>query len=396
MMSNKRTFPNLFVSLFYVQIILFLSSCNFGTDNGNSAEAVTKKNYVTPPSFKFNYNIFIDNSGSMNNFTPKNKKNTTPTEYQNCLSRFIQYLFQPGGGFKISTFNTSIEPIKKPFNDRGDIDNTINDLAAGKIEKGNPANTELEKILTNIIDGQHKNDINVVISDFIFDGKDAANRATLKEQIASHLSDKLNDFDYSTLVLKFHSKWDKVERTYYIMLIGQESEINRILLSVQHGYEQLGFEDFYKLSSPQKKLPAQLITLADYYEVKASAQSLALENAKMDNNNCFKCAFKIDLQGLPFNSTYLTDVSNYSVIPATFKVTGIRPEQGSFMHRIDFSTASPVKKITVELSLKNKPIGSSITGDRLTDMPALIQRIAEIYTSHYSSNDYFTQKITIY
>ncbi len=391
-MSKIKAF---FSASFSIVVIIVISiigfSCNFGSSNNDENQASAKTQIAKVFNEKYNYNLFVDNSGSMKDFTPINGKNAT--EYQRCLSNFIQYLFQPQTNtYKIYTFNTGIDTLNRNFKKRESIDSFINDLAAGKLKKGNPNNTELERILTKIIEGLDRNDITVIISDFIFDGKNVADKTTLRDQISHHLDDKLNAFDLSTLVLKFHSKWrNDPQKPYYMMLFGNENKINDILLYVlHHNYSSLGFDDFYELSNPNKDIAAQLKLLPEYYGIHAPATSLITENAKC-SDNIFRCAIRINMSSVPYSDAYLADINNYT-FPDSYKLK-ITTEQTPFTHIIELESQK-LNKGKIELGLRNKKLDSSILANK-TDMPQLLESITEIYKQHYNSTNYFTKTITI-
>jgi hypothetical protein len=381
------------LSLLTIFFLLFLTttSCNFGGTNDNANQSTIKPAVVYTTDEKFNYKVFIDNSGSMDNFTPINKKKTT--NYQHFLSSFLQHIYEPkNNSYNFYTFNSEIDTVSKPFQHRSDIDLFVNELTAGKLKEGNKNHTELEDILRNIIDGLNKSDITIIVSDFKFDGKNANEKNTLKDQIAGHLGDKLKEYDYTTLVIKSHSEWNTdLNKPYYIMLIGNENKVNDILLYLQHNdYNKLGFDDFYKLSSPNKDINAAIKTSNDYYDIPDAPTALTIENTKVSDHS-FKCYFRINMSSVPYSDQYLDDPNNYSCPGYNVE---IKKDQNPYTHLVTLK-ANQVIKGVVNFGLMNKNIDSLTSTNNNTDMPALFVAMSEVYKQHYKSNLYFSKTITI-
>ena len=336
----------------------------------------------------YTYRLFVDNSGSMKGFTPVVKNGEKPTGYQTGLSAFMQHLFLPKlNVYNIYTFSSGIDTITEAK------DAFVNDIVSGNLKEGNRDHTELEKILKNIIDAARKDEVTVVVSDFIFDGENGAEKITLKDQIAGHLESRLSEYDFSTLVFKFRSNWkDETGRPYYIFMLGNEKELNGILKFVLQtpDFAASGFDSYYKFSAPEKPLNAQVVVSSDYYDPHPPLTSMTLDKARMKDDT-FKCVFKMDLGDVPLPAAWLDDARNYEV-PDGYTLT-VRHEEKPYTHRYELKSRK-LAKGTIKLGLKNRP-STSTTANEKSDMPDLIYKFGEAYRHHYNTDNYFIKTITI-
>ena len=391
--------------------IVIISSCTSGGGSDspadqNNREPVNNSTNLPKPVAGNNinnfatYNFYIDNSGSMSGFTPK--KN--PTEFQNCMANFIQNLFNPATcSYKFYTFNSSIHFISIANNSK-EVYMFTSDLLTGNIKAGDTHSTIFD--YNAIINSQNKDNIILLISDFIPSKKDASS-ALLPGEIKNLVKSKLALFGFSTLFLKFHSRSEKVVKPYYVMLMGDEKKVKDILLYIQkNNYSNNGYDAFYILSNPEKPISTKLnFSQENLYDADYNNHGVDLLrtiNAHSGKNDSFKISFRINLDSIPFSSNYLLDSSNYAANTFKVRVELLRDNKEGFTHNV-ILTSRGCNKSDVFFNLRNQSLQQFTLANADCDIPVLVgaftdaykERFPKMAISNANGNNYLTKTITI-
>jgi len=401
--------PKCFLQVIYFLVaVVSFSSCTSGggsdsatNEETNELHNISQKTTIKPNNDKsFVYNFYIDNSGSMVGFIPK--KN--PTEFQKCMANFMQNLFDPKKcSYNFYTFNSGIYFISAA-NSLSEVYAFTSDLLANNIRKGNKGSTNFN--YNEIINAQNKDNITVLISDFEPSKKDAS-AALLPGEIRGLVKSKLTQFNFSTLFLKFHSTYEKTNKPYYALLMGDPKKINDILLYIQHNnYALNGYDAFFILSDPRKAITTKLNnsqeTLYDIDYDHHGLDSLITLNTHSSDNNDFKISFRINMDSIPFLFSYLLDTNSYDVENYKVKATFRPNDKDGFTHDIILTTNKFTKQ-NINVNLKNQSSDQFALSKTGSDIPVLIDAFTSAYKEAFpkivrtnpNEINYLTKTITI-
>ena len=312
------------------------------------------------------YNIFIENSGSMNGYF------TGASDFKKVLVAFVsdiptQLNINPGLYFVNS--NVCKQLPDKPTKE-----------LVYFIQNLNPANSKQlcpsngTSLLPNVIDlctQDMGNKVNILISDCIFSDGDANNSLHVAQaNLKMFMAKKLKDESISSLILKYHSGFKgtyymeiqnskgvslNAVRPYYIMIFGKREKL-RDLLRLIHFKNYPGFEDNYMLASQRSsERICAAITLKDKmgsFEFEKPATNLVIKEARPDKNKNFQFSIDINLADLGMEENYLLNSKNY-IADNDFKVVTVKKaESGNFSHSIILHTNKLKPKSEIKIGLK--------------------------------------------
>lgn len=320
---------------------------------------------------KINYNIFVDNSYSMDGYISK-----PSTQFKTALMGLVRdinadLLVAPSFYF----INNKV--CQQTFNNPTKDLITFVQKLTPQISRKNcePQNSRID----NMIDECAKlldNNVNIIISDGIFSektaGKDELNMAEANLKVS--IAQKLAKSNFSSIILKYHSdfsgeyyiesnspnhkKITNGNRPFYMLIFGKSANLSR-LFSKLNFKAYSGFEASYCLISMSND---QKINAAVTYLNKKGTFSSEKPTSKMiiikaspeyNNQGLFQFSINIDLSKLGCEETYLLDSSNY-FINDNWKVVSISKiaEESKYTHNIILRTNDLKQTNVIKLGLK--------------------------------------------
>lgn len=226
-------------------------------------------------SDKFNINVFLENSASIDGYVGDN------SSFKTTIFKLLTDLknFSSADSLNLNYINTKPIPIKVSAS-RDDIDdfykrlNPANFKSAGGIR----GSTDIEKMLKQLLDNSNSRNLSVFISDCVFSpGKNDAKKY-LDGQYASIYNDftnakKLNP-DLSVIILQCTARFEgtyfdyfdtphqkiNTDRPYYIWFIGTSTQIKnlvdyKIFELIKNGYSnKLVIQAIKDVSQPNYKI----------------------------------------------------------------------------------------------------------------------------------------------
>ncbi|MCC6578037.1 MAG: hypothetical protein IT228_11900 [Flavobacteriales bacterium] len=288
-------------------------------------------------SLKFNVNVFVENSASMDGYVKG------VTDFETAIYNLL-------ADVKLSTFCDSLnlnyinsQVLKFP----PDIEDFINKLEPTTFKErgGDRGTTDIKEILSNVLGRVNNRNMAVLVSDFVFSpGKNKDATEYLEQQqvgIRIDIAQKLDSFDLALAVIQLGSQFHGIyydrnnsgipidnKRPYYVWLIGSREQIEevrnkRILeqLKGRNGYMNMAL---YKKSG--NGAAAYAVQHAKWKEGTFNRDvSKGITGAEW-NKETKRFGFSIatDLSGSWQDESYLRDTSNYQVHPAYYVIKDIR------------------------------------------------------------------------
>lgn len=326
--------------------IFFLFSCKNKEESGyrdstrkkdNQSDSVTKTSTIQ----KSNFNIYIENSGSMNGYVNK------PTDFKNGLYKLIGDIHNKGlsDQLRLNFINEAICP-QKPNASATDIINFIQNLNSSdfKDSKCGVTSSFLPNIINKVI-STNPNEVNILISDCIFSSEKGNSKDYLsgaQQSMRTFILNELDKNDISTVIIKMKSQFfgtyfienkslgKKTEtltgqnRPYYIIIFGNSKSINDLLGKIDFS-NYIGFDNSFSLSTTNSNKPiAKVIRknkIGDFI-IEQPANKLVINNAKVGSNKEFQFSVATNLEFLKMDDYSLRDTANYEVSP-NYKLVSI-------------------------------------------------------------------------
>lgn len=426
---------------FCVLISIVLASCTAGYQSSKlafdeiSSEKMLQANGKLAYSLRNKvqqYNVYIDNSYSMNG-------------YFNGSTPFL------------STVNSLVTNLNNVAEDRNSIlriynvNNQINFIGSsktGKIEDHlvkminffeddksvNRGFTDIKDIFSNIIDSVKNNNVNIVITDGISSPGFKGQQATmyldiLQNSIYSNIYKKLGNCDFSTAVLKCNSsfnglyinqlnqsvKCDVPQRPYYIIIFGNENEVQRIASLVKNDLRTSQCSQAFMLTNSKRINVKSKLLISPDYELVDIASNLKIRKTNKESGN-LRVKVLLDLKGIPVDEEFLLNPENYDILPSGTKLKIDKlnddndPAHKGFTHKMLLVSTNITNQSQISVKLKFKQptwvMDSSINQDinlNANDMKEKTYGLAYLvngFTKGYEErkllNDYFSFKIQMY
>ena len=252
------------------------------------------------------YNIFVENSGSMQGFF--NGNTTLKTIIKEFYDRIDGSM---NGDITLNYINTKI------VKDESDITRYLGDLQ----RRCNERNTKIDDILKMAMDSLSGNEVNLVFSDYCFDSP-AGNFATARSGITNIFEKKLRqNHDLCVAIMKFDCTFDgyyypgqgsirtKQNLPAYVWAFGSNSLIKKIVnLPLSVNREVLVLEPSKSYSPEYVKLPTQ--RMIDKKDGKIIVKKWKADRHESD---LYKLSFKADLSNSCVDSNYILGLDNYSL-----------------------------------------------------------------------------------
>ena len=340
--------------------------------------------HQTPLVSKFNVNVYLENSASMDGYV-KGK-----TDFETSIYSML-------GDIKTNGFcnNLNLNYINKTIHPVGpDIEDFIDKLEPNsfKIKGGDRSTSDLSDVLKTVIKNVDSSNLSVLISDFVFspgkkinlDARDYLNNQMLGIRLT--FSEVLQRQNLSVVILQMTSKFagdyydltDKPHyysgnRPYYIWLIGTDNQIRTILQTKILSNIKGGSLNSLVLSKISKTNPISYKINKSHkignFELPNGAQG-PIESAQYDEENqkgVFGFSFYANFSNEINNSSFYSDTSNYKVNKNyDIEISPIDPATAGFTHLIKVETKdlkSEIFKLKVNGKLPNWVVLSSSEND---------------------------------
>ncbi len=375
------------------------TSGNIGNNKNN-----TEKKKKSTPIGKINFNIYIENSGSMNGYISQ------PSEFKDVLRSFtsdIPTYFNPNPGFYFVNNNGSCDQF--PKNPTPDYSKFITDLSPKNINSKCPPGGDSS--IDDIIDFSTKdmrNSISVVFSDCILSYKNSQvdGAKSAQANLKMFMSKKIIMQNLSTIVIKFNSKFkgfyynesnggrginihQTINRPYYALIFGETPALEYLLSKINFD-KYPGFEASYTLLANNNEVkPASIITYKNKigsFEFEKPASNMKIINAEEKKGSTdFQFSINLNLDDLPFQNDFLKEKSNY-FIDNNFKVVSIEKldDSDGYSHTISFKTNSLKQTSKLNFGIKYSiPDWVAQTGSDIDDNPSDLQQQKETFGFGY-------------
>ncbi len=293
------------------------------TDEVSATGEVIKKGLP-----KCNVNVYIENSASMDGYVKG------VTEFEQSIYSYISdiKLADFCASLNLNYINSNI--LRQP----DDVSDFIEKLEPStfKIKGGNRSTTDISNLFQSIIAEQGKDDISILISDFVFSpGRKDASQYLTNQQIGikTHFVNRLKeDPDYSAVLYRLVSKFDgkyynkfdhptqiSAERPFFIWLLGNKDQLQRLTKEIKkenmkgHGVDHTFCISKMTASTPYGILPMPRIGTfqLDPADVKTSIKNAKIDKKAVDSR--FVVSIGVDYSGFLLEDSYLTDPDNYEV-----------------------------------------------------------------------------------
>ena len=293
------------------------------TDEVSATGEVIKKGLP-----KCNVNVYIENSASMDGYVKG------VTEFEQSIYSYISdiKLADFCASLNLNYINSNI--LRQP----DDVSDFIEKLEPStfKIKGGNRSTTDISNLFQSIIAEQGKDDISILISDFVFSpGRKDASQYLTNQQIGikSHFVNRLKeDPDYSAVLYrlvskfegKYYNKFDhptqiNAERPFFIWLLGNTDQLQRLTKEIKkenmkgHGVDHTFCISKMTANTPYGILPMPRIGTfqLDPADVKTSIKNAKIDKKAVDSR--FVVSIGVDYSGFLLEDSYLTDPDNYEV-----------------------------------------------------------------------------------
>lgn len=341
---------------------------------------------------KCNVNVYIENSASMDG-------------YVKGVTEFEQSIYSYISDIKLADFCSSLnlnyinsQILRQP----DDVKDFIAKLepTTFKNKGGDRSTTDISDLFQKIMFEQGKEDIAILISDFVFSPgkKDASEYLTnqqvgIKAQFATRLKDEP---DYAAVLYRLVSKFDgkyynkfdhptqiEAERPFFIWLLGNKNQLQRLTSEIKkenmkgHGVDHTFCISKMTAATSYGILPMPRIGT---FKIDPSNVRTSILNAKVDRKavgSKFVVSFGVDYSGFLLEDSYLSDPANYEVNNKAYTVEINRSpsSSSSYTHivKLKLDPSQPVIRrgnIKVSLLKKSAPWAEEFTDNNGEDINA--------------------------
>jgi len=375
---------------FFISLIILFFSCERSKKQGLDSVSQKKRDLSTLANTKTNFNIYIENSGSMNGYV----NTVLPTKFKICLEKIYGNI-ERSSMFKSGTINFINETICKQKVVAGDEKSFLNKLNKHHFENSGCDFKEsaLPEIIKKAIT-TNPNDINLLFSDCIIskntkkDGPTVGWLTTSEENLRTYIKTELDKNELSCIILKMNSEFygtycvenksqnpkaknpilNGSNRPYYIIISGKPSAIANLMTNINFtDYKEIGFENSYYLLSPNPNsfVKTKILIKSNYdlpkNENKKIKKQRTIIKANEDNESrSFNFTLAANLDTLKIDNSFLIEKNNYE-ITNHWHIEKIEPNldknnlaNSGYSHIFTIQTDSLEEKQNVTISLKYK------------------------------------------
>jgi len=281
-------------------------------------------------SDKFNVNIFLENSASIDGYVGDN------SAFKTTIFKLLTDLknFSSADSLNLNYINTKPIPIIVSAS-RDDIEDFYKRLNPSDFKNagGSRGSTDIEKMLKQLLDNSNSKNLSVFISDCVFSPDKIDAKKYLDGQYASIYNDFTNakrmNPDLSVIILQCTAKFEgtyydylgtqhnkmSTNRPYYIWFIGTASQIKnlvdyKIFELIKNGYtNKLVIQDIKNVSQPNYKI--QYRTTFGDFDKKTLANKI-ITGATADKG-MFGFNIAVNFSSSLQDANYFLDTSNYEL-----------------------------------------------------------------------------------
>ena len=384
------------------------------TYRGGSVETLAaSENLASTPISTSRFNVYLENSGSMNGYVKGN------TGFEQSIYYYLTQVESNNVADSVNLHYINSKVIPQG----SDIESFIHHVEPADFQKkgGNLGSSDIAVILDTILNRQTINDISLFISDCIF----SPNKKMQESEVQNYLieqstriekifRDKLKRLNNQLAVVicqlqsdfngNFFNRENKAQpinhkRPFYFWLMGSPAQISRLLKTVpfdclrDKGAE---VENLYVLCMPDSEIEYGIVNTG-----KVGSFERSKTNPKYDIFNCkhnsrgtqqgtFQFAVGVNYGGLPLDEAFLSDPANYALNTNDFDLS-VKPNRVStlnYTHLLNLSTTlSPIPAQQVEIALRNRipawveekndPVGLDMEQDEALDKTFGLKSLVE-------------------
>lgn len=321
-----------------------------------------------------NVNVYIENSASMYG-------------YVKGVTEFEQSIYSYISDIKLSDFCQDLhlnyinsQIIRQP----DDVSDFIEKLepSSFKIKGGNLGTTDISNLFQMIMAEQGKDDIAILVSDFVFSpGRKDASEYLTNQQIGikGHFVNRLKaEPDYAAVLYRLVSKFDgkyynkndnpvqiTADRPFFIWLLGNRDQLHRLTSNIKKdNVKGRGVDHEYSISKMDSATPYGILPMPRIGSFQmVPGVKTAISKAKVDRKapgSKFVVSFGVDYSGFLLEDSYLMDSDNYEVSNKAYSVEISRNSSpaSSYTHiiKLMLDPSQPViSRGNIKVSLLRKP-----------------------------------------
>lgn len=366
----------------YLTSALFLISCNKTESGKRKNTEKTESISPEPNKSKPDYNLYVENSGSMDGYVK------ATTKFKNTVYGIVAQIFTKIEPDSISLNFVSDKPCHTNPNALPDdikyFIYNLNSIKESNKDSCDYKSSDLPNVINNVlIDG--KGDVNILASDCILslNGNTSAYLDLVQHSVYMQVANHLKESPFSTVILKFNSEYNGVyysetnggkpvplshpiQRPYYLLIFGKSEYINNLLRLVDFSSFD-GFQKSYYLFVPTEINPKAKILRSNWIgkgDVESPASKLIINNIEYglskDQKEVFQYSVAADLSFLRNDEAFLEDPENYEISKG-FKIVSISKNSDindesltGYTHVFSVRTSELKAKQEVVLKLKPK------------------------------------------
>lgn len=408
--------------------ILPITGC--GSDDDYIPLKQQAKATAEAPPQKYNYSIYLENSGSLNGYLNVSGDSNFKDNVYSLITEISG--FNEKQSLNLYDVNTKVIPVALDAN-ATQISNYIDHLnektfkERSRVNGGNQTRSDLSNIISNIIDSTRENEVSILISDCIFSPGKKQNAlnflASQRSNIQSYVSERLRKKPLSTLVLQFTSDFNGTyfdendarkkglfkQRPYYVVCFGKEEALRRLLDYVQDRNKFAGFHNFLFLTNTKSyNVLPRIRSSTQYYDYDLDKPLIIYGIRKGGRDNKFRVTFEADFSKLPVSETYIKDRNNY-ILSKDYTIDSIaHSDKSGFTHQVILIADKPQsgklqislkKQLPEWVSTSNLDSDSGLSADSLAGktfgIRYLIEGMSRSYDGYTNSPNYFTFSISV-
>ena len=421
----KKVYFAIGESLLTLLLIWGIASCN-----GNGGRTVlppkqeTKSVHVQPIQ---DINVYLENSGSMDGYVKGN------TGFEQSIYAYLTEL-QIGklvDTLNLNYINSQVIPLGH------DVETFIHNIEPVDFRKhgGNLGTSDIAIVLDSILKRHHEHDISIFISDCIISpGSKPQNlnsylleqRTKIKKSFVQSLERSKGNLSVVICQLtssfdgKFYNKVDypkyyKGNRPFYIWIIGSTSHIKQMLDKA--ALESLkgngaDLDNVCTLVSSSKGFDYRVLLTPRLgsFDLDRTAPKTTIcdirKESKGQQKGMFMFSVGVNLNQLPLDKSYLTDIANYEISNKDYTLSVKEQKTGHYPYIFNLSSKI-ASRGKISITLKNRfpqwveertdLLGDNLVKDNATDktygLKYLIEGVYEAFKTR--QENYAEFKITI-
>ena len=401
-----------------------------------TSEDIWQPSQNGPEEKKFNINVFLENSASMDGYVKG------VTEFETAIYNLL-------GDIKISeicdSLNLNYINDKIPYSKQNalppDIQDFIEKLEPSTFKRrgGNRSTSDLKNILNTVLGVVDDQNAAILISDFVFSPGSEKNALDyLNNQgvgIKIDFAQKLQAFDLSVVFIQLQSRfkgkyYDKTnagiplscQRPYYIMVLGSSAQVNLILKQKMLDNIKGGYQNrlVFQQADASKQPPTKILYRPKIgnFSAKKIAKGI-IQNAAPARSGkqkgIFGFSLAVDFSNSPYDAAYFLDKSNYRLSNTHYSLSAEKiadkndPALAGFTHMLKLQTNNVLDEALKIEVIGNTPAwvyASTSTDDASIAMDSqeqsktfglkyLVEGVADAFYPKSEDNSIYTMNITI-